>query len=130
MLFRKFFLGELRRYVTCKTLEFNFLKIINIIFRRLRNGGYKKPFLKRLFRYVKYSSRNTLLETSQYLVHEEKFYETGSVSRLLQNSESEGNVLNSDSNTIILSEPIINSKTVEVCFYFSVVCRGKTKQKQ
>ena len=39
------------------------------------------------------------------------------------------NVLNSDSNTIISSEPTINSKTVEVCFYFSVFKKEKKNKK-
>ena len=84
-----FILGDLRRYVRCNTLEFNFLKIKNNFFRKLRNRGYKKHFVKRLFKNVKFSSRNTLLKISQQKVHDDKFYETGSEPCLLFNSECE-----------------------------------------
>ena len=59
-----FILGELTRYVRFNTLEENFVKIKRKFFIRLRNRGYKKVFLSRLFRKVKFESRNKLLAIS------------------------------------------------------------------
>ena len=59
-----FILGELTRYVRFNTLEKKFLKIKQKIFIRLRNRGYKKVFLSRLFKKVKYGPRNKLLAIS------------------------------------------------------------------
>ena len=45
-------------------MEENFVKIKRKFFIRLRNRGYKKVFLSRLFRKVKFESRNKLLAIS------------------------------------------------------------------
>ena len=39
---KNYILGELKRYVRINTEEFNFLKIRNKFFLRLRNRGFKK----------------------------------------------------------------------------------------
>ena len=59
-----FILGELRRYVRFNTIKKNFLKIKRKFFTRLRNRGYTKIFLARLFSKIKFASRNKLLAIS------------------------------------------------------------------
>ena len=46
---KNFISGELKRYVRYNTIKKNFLKIRNKFYARLRNRGYKKIPLKRLF---------------------------------------------------------------------------------
>ena len=69
-----FILGELRRYVRFNTIKKNFLKIKRKFFIRLRNRGYKKIFLARLFSKIKFGSRNKLLAIS---ADNENYRETG-----------------------------------------------------
>ena len=59
-----FILGELRRYVRFNTMKKNFFKIKWKFFIRLRNRGYTKKFLLRLFGKIKFGSRNKLLVIS------------------------------------------------------------------
>ena len=105
-------LGELRRYVRISTQEISFLKTKNKFFKRLRLRGYKKLFLKRLFRKVKYSSRNAFLKFPPKFITEEKFHSERRENTIIENAEqafqetfSEDflnlmeNVLNSDSGT-------------------------------
>ena len=61
---KNFILGELKRYVRCNSIKANFFKIRNKFFARLRNRGYKKLPLKRLFRKVQFEFRNILLAFS------------------------------------------------------------------
>ena len=56
--------SELKRYVTYKTVKSHFFKIQNRFFARLRNRGYKKVQLKRIFRRVKFRDRVNLLTIS------------------------------------------------------------------
>ena len=79
-----FILGELTRYVRVNTLEENFVKIKREFFIRLRNRGYKKVFLSRLFRKVKFESRNKLLAIS---AENENYREIG-------NDRSDTNLVN------------------------------------
>ena len=69
-----FILGELRRYVRFNTLEKNFIKLKRKFFLRLRNRGYTKIALSRLFRKIKFGSRNKLLAIS---ADNENYRETG-----------------------------------------------------
>jgi len=55
--------GELKRYVRYNTEENNFKKLRMRFFLRLRNRGFKKYMLKRLFSKVTYAQRNELLKT-------------------------------------------------------------------
>ena len=117
-----FILGELRRYIRCSTQEFNFLKMKNKFFKRLRLRGYKKLFLKRLFRKVKHSLRILLLKFPPTNVTEKKFYSERKENEILENAEQTfqetfsddflnlmENVLNSDSGTnSIVSHQNIN----------------------
>ena len=48
----------------CNSIKSNNLKIRNKFFCRLRKRGYKKVLLRRLFRSVKFESRNNLLAIS------------------------------------------------------------------
>ena len=48
----------------CNSIKSNYLKIRNNFFCRLRKRGYKKVPLRRLFRSVKFESRNILLAIS------------------------------------------------------------------
>ena len=69
-----FILGELRRYIRFNTTKKNFLKIKKKFFRRLRNRGYTKIFLSRLFNKIKFGFRNRLLAIS---ADNENYRETG-----------------------------------------------------
>jgi hypothetical protein len=69
-----FIIGELRRYVRFNTIKKNFLKIKRKFFTRLRNRGYTKIFLARLFSKIKFASRNKLLAIS---ADNENYRETG-----------------------------------------------------
>ena len=55
--------GELKRYVRYNTEEKNFKKLRVRFFLRLRNRGFKKYMLKKLFSKVTYAQRNELLKT-------------------------------------------------------------------
>ena len=79
-----FILGELRRYVRFNTIKKNFLKIKRKFFIRLRNRGYTKIFLARLFSKIKFGSRNKLLAIS---ADNENYRETG-------NNGSDTNLIN------------------------------------
>ena len=65
-----FILGELRRYVRFNTLKRNFTKIKCKFFQRLRNRGYEKMFLTRLFSKIKFGCRNKLLAISEDIIDE------------------------------------------------------------
>ena len=58
---KNFVLGELLRYVRFNTLERNFTRIKCKCFISLRNRGYRKTFLTRLFGKVNFGLRNKLL---------------------------------------------------------------------
>ena len=55
--------GELKRYVRYNTEEKNFKKLRCRFFLRLRNRGFKKYVLSKLFEHVTYSQRDKLLNT-------------------------------------------------------------------
>ena len=55
--------GELKRYVRYNTEGKNFTKLKTRFFLRLRNRGFKKYLLKKLFQHVTYSQRNELLNS-------------------------------------------------------------------
>ena len=55
--------GELKRYVRYNTEEKTFVKLRTRFFLRLRNRGFKKYLLKKLFQHVTYSQRNELLNS-------------------------------------------------------------------
>ena len=55
--------GELKRYVRYNSEEKNFKKLRVRFFLRLRNRGFKKYMLKKLFSKVTYAQRNELLKT-------------------------------------------------------------------
>jgi len=57
-------LNELKRYIKYNSEKLNFLKLRNKFFDRLRNRGFRKYTLSKLFSAVKYSSRNKLLATN------------------------------------------------------------------
>ena len=52
------------------TLKRNFTKIKCKFFQRLRNRGYEKKFLSRLFSKVKFGCRNELLAISEDIIDE------------------------------------------------------------
>ena len=55
--------GELKRYVRYNTEEKNFKKLRTRFYLRLRNRGFKKYVLTKLFQHITYSQRNKLLNT-------------------------------------------------------------------
>ena len=60
---KNFVWGELKRYVRYNTEEKFFKKLRTRFFLCLRNRGFKKHALSKLFRHVTYSQRNKLLNT-------------------------------------------------------------------
>ena len=59
--------GELTRYVRYNTEEKNFKKLKTKFFLRLRNRGFKKYLLRKLFSKITYAQRNRLLNTKTLL---------------------------------------------------------------
>ena len=55
--------GELKHYVRYNTEEKNFKKLRTRFYLRLRNRGFKKYVLTKLFQHITYSQRNKLLNT-------------------------------------------------------------------
>ena len=104
----------------------------NKIFKRLHLRRYKKLFLKRLFRKVKYSSRNSFLKFPPKYFTEEKFYSERKETEILENAEQTfqetfsddflnlmENVLNSDNGTNSIVSPQNNMVvSFEVCSIF------------
>ena len=62
-------LNELKRYIKYNSEKLNFLKLRNKFFDRLRNRGFRKYTLSKLFSAVKYSSRNKLLATNDTMYY-------------------------------------------------------------
>jgi len=84
---KNFISSELKRYVRFNTVKLGFLRIRNKFYARLRNRGYSKVQLKRLFKHVKYGQRMNLLSMS---CEKEKFHdirETEVESELIIESE-------------------------------------------
>ena len=132
-------LGELRRYVRISTQEISFLKTKTKFFKRLRLRGYKKLFLKRLFRKVKYSSRNVFLKFPPKFSTEEKFHSERRENTIIENAEqifqekfSEDflnlmeNVLNSDSGTNSIVSLCDNNVVSKKVWYSFVLLLQKT----
>jgi len=82
-----FILSELKRYVRYNTVKLVFFRIRNNFFARLRNRGYKKVQLKRLFSTVKYRHRMNLLSMSCEKVNFRDIRETEVESELIAESE-------------------------------------------
>ena len=79
--------SELKRYVTYKTVKSHFFKIQNRFFARLRNRGYKKVQLKRIFRRVKFRDRVNLLTISLETFDFREIRDTEVESGLISESE-------------------------------------------
>ena len=60
---KNFVWGELKRYVRFNMEENKFKKLKITLFLRLRNRGFRKYVLTKLFQHVTYSQRNKLLNT-------------------------------------------------------------------
>ena len=82
-----FIVGELKIYVRYNTLKRNFLKIRNKFFARLRNRGYEKIPLKRLFRRVKFGQRMELLAISSEKLDFREIRDTEVECNLINDSE-------------------------------------------
>ena len=114
-----FILGELRRYVRFNTIKKNFLKIKRKFFIRLRNRGYTKIFLARLFSKIKFGSRNKLLAIS---ADNENYRETN-------NNESDTNLINDAermfqltfSEEEIPNENVHNNNNIRTCSVVSPI---------
>ena len=61
---KNYVLGEIKRYIRYNSLKLSFLKISTQFFLRLRNRGFKKVWLRRLFAILKYEVRQKLMENS------------------------------------------------------------------
>ena len=59
-------LGEIKRYIRYNSLKLSFLKIRIQFFSRLRNRGFKKLWLRRIFSVLKYEDRQKLMEDSHF----------------------------------------------------------------
>ena len=84
---KNFITSELKRYVRYNTVKSSFCKIRNKFYIRLRNRGYEKVKLKRLFLQVKYGDRMKLLSISSENIDFREIRETEVESRLMQESE-------------------------------------------
>ena len=128
---KNFILNELSRYVRYNTVKTSFLRIRNKFYARLRNRGYKKVQLKRLFKPVKYRERMNLLAISCEKVNFHEIRETEVESELIAESEHLfmevfAEVLNSQSENlprcnvqnISIDEPPINMLPAKVCLSF------------
>ena len=65
---KNYVLNELKRYIKYNSEKLVFLKLRNKFFDRLRNRGFRKYLLAKLFSSVSYASRN------KYLTNDEKIY--------------------------------------------------------
>ena len=84
---RNFILSELKRYVRYNTVKLGFFRMRNKFYGRLRNRGYKKVHLTRLFRQVKYRDRMNLLSMSCEKIDFRDIRETEVESELIAESE-------------------------------------------
>ena len=84
---KNFITSELKRYVRYNTVKLSFFRIRNKFYGRLRNRGYKKVHLTRLFRQVKYRDRMNLLSISCDKVNFREIHETEVESELIAESE-------------------------------------------
>ena len=84
---KNFIIGELKRYVRYNTIKKNFLKIRNKFYARLRNRGYKKTPLKRLFRCVKFGQRKDLLAVSSEMFNFRETRDSEVECNLIRDSE-------------------------------------------
>ena len=109
---RNFILGELRRYVRCCTQEFNFLKIKNKFFKRLRIRGYIYIFSENTIQEGKAFFEKYPFKIYPQLNIEGKFYSETKETNIVENAEQVfhetfsnkffnlmDNILNSNSNT-------------------------------
>ena len=120
-----FILGELWRCVRFNTLEKNFLKITWKFFIRLRNRGYKKVFLPRLFRKIKFGSRNKLLAIS---ADNENYREIGnnrSDTNLVNDAERMFQMTFSEEEIPMKNNQNTNVHTPSVPFPLSLCCDSK-----
>ena len=100
---------------------------------RLRLRGYKKHFLKKLFRKVKYSSRNILLKISPQQRIEGNFYSQTQENDIIESAEQifhetfsnqffnlMEKFLNSNGETMSINDHfenvVVNVENIEVCF--------------
>ena len=125
---KNFITSELKRYVRYNTVKSSFCKIRNKFYARLRNRGYEKIKLKRLFLRVKYGDRMKLLSISSENIDFREIRETEVESKLIQESECLfmdvfAEVLNSQSenlpgcnvHNISIDVPPINVLQAKVC---------------
>ena len=61
---KNYVLGKIKRYIRYNSLKLSFLKIRTQFFSRLRNHGFKKLWLRRIFSVLKYEDRQKLMEDS------------------------------------------------------------------
>ena len=61
---KNYVLNKLKRYIKYNFVKLNFLKLRNKIFDRLRNRGFRKYTLSKLFSAVTYASSNKFFATS------------------------------------------------------------------
>ena len=115
-----FILGELQRYVRFNTIKKNFFKIKRKFFIRLRNRGYTKNFLLRLFGKIKFGSRNKLLVIS---ADNENYRETS-------NSGSDTNLINDAERSILSPNSLCNKSKVSCWNYHCVYKKEDMKTKQ
>ena len=133
-----FILGELRRYVRFNTLKRNFTKIKCKFFQRLRNCGYAKKFLLRLFSKVKFGCKNELLAISENIIDEFEIDSERSdtvlindAERMFQNVFSEVNLPMENNPQDIRTHNIISLSSVlpipKVCMCFHYFLSNKKK---
>ena len=89
--FKNLVVNELKRYVKYNSEKLGFYKLRNKFFDRLRNRGFRKYLLSKIFASVSYSSRNKYLLTSDKC-YSTVFQETEAEAALIEVGEEMFNV--------------------------------------
>jgi len=85
---KNYVLGEIKRYIRYNSLKITFLKTRTKFFSRLRNRGFKKVWLRRIFSLVQYEDRSKLMHSSHSTIPEFQVVpETEAESLVVRDSE-------------------------------------------
>jgi hypothetical protein len=101
---KNYVLGEIKRHRRYNSLKLSFLKIRTHFFSRLRNRGFKKLWLRRIFSVLKYEDRQKLMEDSHFSDPE---------SQVVAETEAEGLMVR-DLEQILEETPGIRAKIAPV----------------
>ena len=132
---KNYVLNELKRYVKFNSNKLLFLKLRNKFFDRLRNRGFKKYSLTKLFRVVSYSSRKTLLFKNTPAQYSNVFQETEAENVMMvmaekifsQNTEEAEAIKETEADTVVATED--NSISSKDKVGFSIHSKNQKNEK-